>query len=122
MSAAPESIDLQSLSHLTKHAQMRMYARGFSPEIVEMVLCYGRLTHTRGAAIYVIGRKEVERYSSDDLDLSEAEGVHVVCSYEDAILTVYRNRDLRGLRPRSRRTRRHHAHRQHIQEERDGLG
>lgn len=87
-----------------------------------MVLCYGRLTHTRGAIIHVIGRKEVERYSRDGLDLSEAEGVHVVCSYEDAILTVYRNRDLRGLRPRSRRTRRHHTHRQNIQEERDGLG
>jgi hypothetical protein len=109
MSAAPETIDLQSQHNLTRHAWKRMYARGFSPDIVDMVLCYGRVAHVRGATIHAIGRKEVEHYQREGVDLSPAEGVQVVCSYDDAILTVYRNRSLRGLHPRSHRTHRRTA-------------
>lgn len=44
-------------------------------------------------------------------DLRELEGMHVVCSPEGVILTVYRNHDLRGLKPsrRSHRFRRRPA-------------
>lgn len=62
---------------------------------------------TRGARIYAIGRREVERYRAQGVDLDPFEGVQVVTKLDGAVLTVYRNRDLRGLRrddhPRRRR-------------------
>jgi hypothetical protein len=87
---------------LTRHAWERMCGRGFSTAAIGLVLDYGRAMHTRGATIYVVGRKEVERHRRDGLDLSSVEGVQVVCANDDAVITVYRNRDLRGLRPRAR--------------------
>lgn len=103
MEAVHTTIDLQSEYSLTRHAWERMSGRGLSPAAVRMVLNYGRAAHIRGATIYVVGRKEVERYRQDGVELSSVEGVQVVCTDSGSILTVYRNRDLRGLRPRSRR-------------------
>lgn len=106
MTAVHETIDLQSKYSLTQHAWERMGERGLSPATVRLALNYGRDVHVRGATIYVVGRKEVRRYRQDGIELSSVEGVQVVCTDSGAILTVYRNRDLRGLRPRSRRARR----------------
>jgi hypothetical protein len=92
---------------LTKHACDRMSRRGLSEAAVAAAIAYGRIVHIRGAAIHAIGRKEVEWFEPDGIDLYE--GVQVVCSPEGAVLTVYRNRDFRGLRPRHGRRR---AHRQ----------
>jgi hypothetical protein len=85
---------------LTNHAQCRMNARRLSNETVMMVLTYGRLARVRGAEIYAIGRREIERYLHEGVNLSRFEGVQVVCSPDGSILTVYRNNDFRGLRPR----------------------
>jgi len=85
---------------LSAHARKRMTARGISAEAVGMVLDHGRRTHVRGAVIHVVGRKEIARARSRGLDLAPFEGIHVVCASDGAIVTVYRNRDLRGLRPR----------------------
>jgi len=81
-----------------------MLARHIDEAALEAALLYGRLVHVRGAEFHVIGRKEVERWAAVGVDLTPFEGVQVVCSSEGAVLTVYRNRDLRQLRPqRSRR-------------------
>lgn len=88
---------------LTKHAQARMNERRLSDEAVNMVMTYGRMVRVRGAEIYAVGRKEVERYLNEGVDLSRFEGVQVVCSPDGAILTVYRNKDFRRLRPRGGR-------------------
>lgn len=104
-----EAVHLQNGYSLTQHGWERMSGRGLSPAAIRLVLNYGRAAHIRGATIYVIGRKEVERYGQDGIELSSAEGVQVVCTDSGSILTVYRNRDLRGLRPRSRRARRRHV-------------
>jgi hypothetical protein len=80
-----------------------MYERRLSDEAVHMVVVYGRLARVRGAEIYAVGRKEVERYLAEGVDLSRLQGVQVVCSPSGAILTVYRNDDFRGLRPRGGR-------------------
>jgi hypothetical protein len=90
---------------LTLHAQQRMAARSFSPEAVTAVLAFGRSIHTRGAEIRVIGRKEVAQYRSQGVDLRAFEGVQLVCASDGVIITMYRNRDFRRLRPhrRSRR-------------------
>jgi hypothetical protein len=84
---------------LTQHALMRMAHRNIASEIIESVIEYGRVVYTRGAMIHAIGRKEVERYrQEEDIDLSDCDGVQVVCSTEGTVLTVYRNQSFRGLR------------------------
>lgn len=90
-----------SLLPLTQHARAQMHRRRLSREAVAMVMAYGRLARVRGAEIYAVGRKEVERYLREGVDLSRFQGVQVVCTPEGTILTVYRNNDFRGLRPRS---------------------
>jgi hypothetical protein len=110
MEAVHRTIDLQSEYSLTRHAWERMSGRGLSPAAIRLVLNYGRAVHIRGATIYVVGRREVEDYRQDGIELSSAEGVQVVCTESGSILTAYRNRDLRGLRPSSRRNRRRRAH------------
>lgn len=88
---------------LTHHAWQRMCARGFSPQTLDTVLAYGRVARVRGADIYAIGRSEVSQYRNRGVDLEQYEGVQVVCTPQGKILTVYRNRDFRGLRPRRKR-------------------
>lgn len=92
---------------LTKHAAERMSRRGLPSAAVSAALTYGRVVSIRGADIHAIGRREVEWYEREGMDLTRYEGVQVVCSPEGAILTVYRNRDFRGLRPRNQRRRSH---------------
>lgn len=93
--------------YLTKHAWERSNARGLSNEAIDAAIQYGRVVHVRGAAIHVIGKKEVRRFAEIGVDLEKYEGVQVVCSPDDeAVLTAYRNHDLRGLRPNHRRN--HH--------------
>ena len=48
--------------------------------------------------IYAIGRNEVERFKKENVNLSECEGVQVVCSIDGVVLTVYRNQSFRKLR------------------------
>lgn len=93
--------------YLTKHAWERSNARGLSNEAIDAAIQYGRIVHVRGAAVHVIGKKEVRRFAEIGVDLEKFEGVQVVCSSDDeAILTAYRNHDLRGLRS-------HHRHSHH---------
>ena len=90
---------------LTDHAEERMYRRGLSPEMIGAALRFGRQVHTRGACIHAIGRREVERYRQLGIDLEDCHGLQVVCGPDGQVITVYRNRDFRGLRPRRRRRR-----------------
>lgn len=89
---------------ITQHAWTRMGGRGLNCHTIDTVLSYGRVIHVRGAAIHVIGRKEVERLARSGVDVGGCEGVQVVCTPDgSAILTVYRNSDFRGLKPRGGR-------------------
>lgn len=81
---------------LTRHARRQMHARRLSEEALQKVVTYGRVVWTRGARIYALGRKEARRHPG--LGLERYEGVQVVATVEGVVLTVYRNRDLRGLR------------------------
>lgn len=92
-----------SRAPLTRHAWQRMTARGIPSDAVEAALQYGRIVYTRGAAISVIGRKEVEQCHKHGINLSPYEGVQVVCSPDGAVMTTYRNRDFRGLRTPDRK-------------------
>ncbi|TVR01116.1 MAG: DUF4258 domain-containing protein [Desulfovibrionales bacterium] len=94
-------------TELTRHAWQRMTARSIPCEAVNAALQYGRLVYTRGAAICVIGRKEVEQCRKHGVNLIAYEGVQVVCAPDGTVLTTYRNRNFRGLRaPGRKRSRR----------------
>lgn len=84
---------------MTKHASNRMETRGLTNDAVAAAITYGRIVHVRGADIYAIGRKEVDRLREDGLDLSRFEGVQVVVSPDGAVLTTYRNSDFSSLKP-----------------------
>jgi hypothetical protein len=87
---------------ITRHAWARMCSRSVNERTIGAVLAYGRVVRVRGAEIHVIGKKEVKRLGRAGVDVKECEGIHVVCTADgSAILTVYRNRDFRGLKPRS---------------------
>ena len=87
---------------LTKHGATRLSARGLPVARLRGVFEFGREVHTRGAIIHVVGRNEVAYANKFAADITDLEGWHVVCSREGHLITAYRNRDLRGLRPHSR--------------------
>jgi hypothetical protein len=92
------------LPRITAHAWARMGGRGLNCRTIDTVLNYGRVVHVRGAAIHVIGKKEVQRLSRQGVDVGDCEGVQVVCTPDcETVITVYRNSDFRGLKPRSNR-------------------
>lgn len=93
---------------LTSHAVLRMQQRGISAQLIQTALRYGRTIHARGDTFRVIGRKEVERHARRGIDLSHAEGIHVLVSGDGAVITAYRNHDLRRIRPAKRRHAVHH--------------
>lgn len=90
---------------LTGHAYRRMTARSLSYDAVTAALTFGRSVRTRSADIHVIGRKEVEPYRHQGIDLSSFEGIQLVWALDGTVITVYRNRNFRGLRPRRRQRR-----------------
>lgn len=95
-----------SLSH---HAIRRMSQRAINPAQVQLALEYGRLIHSRHATFYVIGKKEVQRQGKKGMDLRLMEGLQVVVNEKtNLVMTVYKNKDLRQIRPQRRRQR--HLH------------
>lgn len=95
---------VSSTPGITQHAWARMCGRRLNGQTIDTVLSYGRVIHVRGAAIHVIGRKEVEKLARAGVDVAECEGVQVVCTPDgSAVLTVYRNSDFRGLKQRGGR-------------------
>jgi hypothetical protein len=90
------------------HARVRMQQRAISASHVETVLRYGRVVFSRGLTFRVIGRNEVRHFSAHGLDLSHAEGIHVLVDSDGTVITTYRNHDLRKIRPTKRKHSMHH--------------
>jgi hypothetical protein len=98
-----EAVSMAEQYPLTKHAKQQMDARRVRVEALAATLSFGRKVHIRGAIIYAIGKRESRKWGRQGIDLSPFEGVQAVCSPDGAIMTVYRNRELRRLRPHRRR-------------------
>jgi len=98
--------DRSSSLQLTHHASLRSQQRSISLPTIDLVTTYGRKIHARGTTFMVVGRKEVDRYKDKGIDLSKAQGVHVLLSTGGQVITTYRNQDLRSIRPRKRK----HSH------------
>lgn len=94
---------------LTRHACQRMSARRIPLAAIDAALCHGRARHVRGALILILGWREVAAAARHGLDLRPFAGVQVICTPDGcSVLTVYRNHDLRGLKPRRRSRRKPH--------------
>lgn len=83
---------------LSAHAAVRMQQRGIPASALAQVLTYGRRIHAKGITFRVIGRKEVARYALHGIDLKAWEGIHALVADDGAVVTVYRNHDLNGIR------------------------
>ena len=83
----------------SRHAKLREDQRGISQRQIMLAYKYGRIIHSRRASFHVIGKKEVEMYGSIDPELKEMNGIQLVVSSNGTLLTVYRNKDLRKIRP-----------------------
>lgn len=82
--------------NLTSHARDRISGRGIRGWQVEQVMQYGRMFHVRNSTIYAVGRKEIQEYGKF---LEPCMGIQVLCSSAtNAVITTYRNRDLRRLK------------------------
>lgn len=94
---------------LTEHARQRMDQRGISEESIELILQYGRKIHSRRTLYHVIGRKEIQKLGIQHPELKALDGVQVLTSSDcETVITVYRNHDLRSIRPNKRKHRHMH--------------
>jgi hypothetical protein len=96
-----ENDRLYVLPELTnsQHAQIREGQRGISQKQVVLAFKYGRVIHARRAVYHVIGKKEIDKYVSIEPELKNMNGIQLVMSVNGTILTVFRNKDLRKVRP-----------------------
>ena len=70
---------------------------------VQAALDYGREVHVGGATICALGRQEIKRLRKIGIDLSDLNGVQVICDRSGKVLKAYKDRDLHALRERGRR-------------------
>lgn len=94
---------------VSTHAMVRMQQRGIDHIQLEQALCYGRMVRAHGGTrLHVLGRREAQRHGENGLNLSGAEGVHILMSEEGTVITVYRNHELRSLRLKKQHPRHFH--------------
>ena len=96
-----ENDRLYVLPELTnsQHAQIREGQRGISHKQIVLVYQYGRIIHSRRAVYHVIGNKEIKKYGDIEPELKNMNGVQLVMSANGTVLTAFKNKDLRKVRP-----------------------
>lgn len=77
---------------MSEHALRRMYSRSLCEADVRRGLRFGRVVFTRGAAHFVLGKKEANRY--DPVSPSD-NGLQLIVSKLSGgkVVTLYRNRE-----------------------------
>jgi len=77
---------------MSELALRRMYAHSLSEADVRRALRFGRVVFARGAAHFILGKNEVDRYEAVEPDDN---GLQVVVTGigEGRVLTLYRNRE-----------------------------
>ena len=83
---------------LTKHACTRMQQRGISLDAIDAALAYGRAIHAKGLTFFVIGHKEVRKFSAQGVDLDAVAGIQVLVSSEGSVVTTYRSHDIHAIK------------------------
>ena len=87
---------------LTKHAKQMMDSRRITAGAVAAALRFGRKVFIRKAMIFALGKRESQKWAAHAVSLSKYEGIHVVCSLDYDVITVFRNHNFRYSRPRCR--------------------
>lgn len=87
-----------SIPALTKHARTRMQQRGISVDAIDAALAYGRSIQSKGLTFFVIGHKEVRKFSALGIDLDAVAGIQVLVSPDGSVVTTYRNHDLHAIK------------------------
>ncbi|HRE88122.1 MAG TPA: hypothetical protein PK095_03195 [Myxococcota bacterium] len=90
---------------LTAHAAERSCDRDIPADALMLALDHGREVHIRGAAVFAIGRNEVDRAARHGVALRRLLGLHVVVAEDGSILTAYWNHKFDNLRPHYRASR-----------------
>lgn len=93
-----EQLSFIQMPNKTNHAETRMNQRGFNNEQIASVIKYGRAVHAKGVIFYVVGRKEVSHYAKEGIDLRDVEGLQILISPNNSLITVYRNHDLSRIK------------------------
>ena len=106
MNHAKASNPAAALPPLSKHASTRMRQRGIGLDDIDAALTYGRTIHAKGVTFFVIGHKEVQKFSAHGIDLDAFAGIQVLVSHDGSVVTTYRSHDLHAIKS-SPRVRRH---------------
>ncbi len=78
---------------LTNHAKRRANSRRISESTIELVMRIGRVSYSKGAIFFWLGKKEIKRFIKIIPDITKYEGIVVVCGYDGIVLTTYKNRN-----------------------------
>ena len=76
---------------LTHHACQRMDQRRITAADVTAAMKYGRVFYAKGAVYHILGCREIKRFLPS-VDLQHLDGVHVICTNEGVVITVYRDK------------------------------
>lgn len=93
-----EQLSFIQMPNQTNHAETRMNQRGFNSGQIASVIKYGRAVRAKGVIFMFVGRKEVSRYAKEGIDLRDVEGLQILISPDNALITVYRNHDLSRIK------------------------
>lgn len=74
---------------LTAHVQKRMQTRRISLDAIAAAIDFGRVSYHGTAMLFTIGHNEVKRHCKEEPNMSQYQGVQVVCEGK-YIVTVYR--------------------------------
>lgn len=84
---------------LSRHARRRGAQSNLCAHDVELVREYGVLERRTGVRFYFVRRREVARYRQVEPRLARLEGIVMVMSSDDTVITFYRNsKALRDIR------------------------
>lgn len=100
---SPEQLSYIRMPYQTNHAQTRMSQRGFNNQQIALALKYGRVIHAKGVVFVVVGRKEVSHYAKKGINLTGIEGIQLLMTTDNVLVTVYRNHDLSQIKKSSKK-------------------
>lgn len=84
---------------LSNHARQRGAQSNLCAHDVELVRKYGVLEHRTGVRFYFVRSRDVKRYRLAEPRLLRLQGVVMIVSNDDTVITFYRNREaLKAIR------------------------
>ena len=90
-------------ARFSRHARQRSAQSNLCEQDMELVRRYGVLERRTGVRFYFLRRREVEKYQAAEPRLSRLQGVVMIMSNDNIVITTYRNsKALREIRRKSK--------------------